>query len=416
MKPKWPRRLTIAAVLAIPTAIVLWLSLDRSLYKERFNAYSVYRTANDGMSLSYRYLAGRREQTNQPGVSVLSRPLEFAQVPANGTIFRIAPSFVPAEKRKKKDPDEFAQKVQRQQPPSPPAPPATPPAPNTVIAEENTADFLTPYEVEWIENGGRLVLAVHTNHGPLKTEAPTAYEKVQRVHPFLTGITQIEPLTLRRLNGWVLAKSHTLLASGSDVLAARWILGKGEVVMLSCPEIFRNDTIGNGQHLLLLEVLAGDGRAVFFDEMVHGLRTDLGVLELLTRWGLGPLICFGLLLCFLYYWRQRAGIGPPVDEYRETRRAAVDLVDSMAAVYQRELPRWEALQIYRKELMREAALETDHRGKELETFVSKLMRGESLPERAENKDLTQQQLEKGLDSLNEAFRRLHDAKSRNAIR
>ena len=47
---------------------------------------------------------------------------------------------------------------------------------------------------------------------------------------------------------------------GDEALVARQRLGRGEAVVLACPEVFRNSELARADHLDLLEALAGSGR------------------------------------------------------------------------------------------------------------------------------------------------------------
>jgi hypothetical protein len=132
--------------------------------------------------------------------------------------------------------------------------------------------------------------------------------------------------------------------------------GRGEVWLLAEPELFFNRSLGAADHLALLESLCGKGRPVYFDEFLHGARSEAGMFALLRRWGLGPALLFALLALGAAWLRAAVTVGPPQDPWRDPRSESVELVDSMAALYQRALSPEEALRLYCSQLVHELAL------------------------------------------------------------
>ena len=85
---------------------------------------------------------------------------------------------------------------------------------------------------------------------------------------------------------------------------------------------------------------------MLFDEWAHGYGEDPGLLAQLLEWGLGPSLATGALAFALLLWRGRTRLGPLEAPPAESRSEAVDLVDSLAQLYDRALTRREALALH----------------------------------------------------------------------
>ena len=221
-------------------------------------------------------------------------------------------------------------------------------------------------------------------------------------------MSSFQPAQQMSLAGPGLAAAQTVVLAGAEPIAALQTIGAGEVILLSCPEIFHNRLLGKAHHLALLETLAGlrDGRAVFFDERSHGLGEDGGVIEALGAWGLGPLLLLAVLAAAAGFWRAATRLGPPDREDKDTRSDAVELVDSLADLYDRALSRGDAVRLYHESFLHTVAAESGLRGPSLEARAKELLEGAGEGAGPFEPD----QLDRSLRTLNEAFRRLHDAK------
>ncbi len=145
----------------------------------------------------------------------------------------------------------------------------------------------------------------------------------------------------------------------SEVGVRGWLgsLGRGRVVVLACPSIVENRRLDQAANLpfvlALLERLRGGGDAageVLFDERVHGHHELIPGTELPS--GARRVVAAHLLLAALVYVAGRGRrLGPPLAEPPPGSRSAVELAESMAALYRRARLHREAL----------AALARDHR-------------------------------------------------------
>ncbi|HEV8254660.1 MAG TPA: DUF4350 domain-containing protein [Vicinamibacteria bacterium] len=357
------------------TAALLWLQAQRPRAGlDTIAPGSALDTSSGGTSLAYRYLKRRAA-----GAEWLRRPFEYAGVDANAVVFRIRPwgglSFDEEDDEKP-----AASRVRR---------------------------LLSPGEERWLWGGGRLVLALDRPVGSFEVTTIPAAPAV-KVYPAWPGVERLEPATPRGLAGSGLADAHTVFAAGEAPLVARVPRGKGEIVLLAAPEMLENERLGRADHLALLAALAGE-RPVYFDERQHGLGTEVGLVELLAGWGLGPALVLLGLLALCAFWRGRARLGPPDADPPDLRSEAVDLVDSLGKLYGRALMPEAALDLYRASLARALSSRTGLKGAALEARLAALA-GPS-PPRSRGK-LPPAEFRHRLQTLNEAFRRLTHAHPR----
>src|SRR6185369_7246214 len=98
-----------------------------------------------------------------------------------------------------------------------------------------------------------------------------------KVFPIWPGLDRVSLPIARTLQGEdVLRHMHALYVIGEYPAIARAAIGKGDLILLGAPELFDNEHVS--RHLDLLTALAADRRAIYFDETVHGLVTDFGML------------------------------------------------------------------------------------------------------------------------------------------
>lgn len=346
---------------------------------------SSFDTSPSGASLAFAYLQGSGR-----AVERLTRPLRAADVPPGAVVFRLRP---PAP-RPALGADAKESEKEGEVRPSP------------------SARLLAPREEAWLEAGGRLVLAVDASLGPLTVEAAGNAAPPRRVHPRFPGVDALLPAPRRVLAGAAVEDAVTLFASGDRPVVARMPRGKGELLLLACPEVLENGLLGGGDHLRLLEALAGAGRPVLFDELAHGVESERGLLPLLFDWGLGPALSLALLAGLALLWRARARVGPAEDAWEDRRSDAVDLVGSMAQLYERALRRKEAAALYHEWFRRAAAQKTGLRGKDLEARVRQMTGGVSPAAWGKGRDMSEAELRDVLARLNRAFGGLGHGHSR----
>lgn len=380
----WLAVLAFAFYLA---GVMVWIGYDRRSAREAFPPGSVFNTGEEGLSLAYAYLRQR-----SVAVSVLQRRVSLDFVPAKAVLFRVRPTELPlllvSEEEDTDDKDEKSKDAEEKKP----------------------VPLLTPDEEAWVRGGGRLVLALNEGYGPVEVTALKGkVEPPRKVFPLWPGVSKLRMKTRLGLGGEGIAGGHAVVLSGGAPVVARLVMGAGEVILLACPEVFQNLGLGDAHHLALLEALAGlgEGRAVLFDERAHGLGDSPGVLETLGAWGLGPLLLLGLLAAVAAFWRGAVRIGPADREERDTRSESVELLDSLADLYDRALGRDQAVRLYQESFIHTVAAETGLRGAALQARAYDLLGTDAAPQ---DKDLSRERFDRALRGLNQAFRRLRDAK------
>jgi len=434
------RWLAAAALAVYLAAVTIWVGYDRRSARETFPAGSVYATGDEGLSLASSYLRLRGAR-----VTALRRRTDAEGLPRNGVVFRVLPTVVPFlpeveeedtdgkdskdSKDKKKDTDKkLDEKKSEKKDEKKKKGPVTPGKAKKRGAKSSAKEtpppppppLLTAGEEAWVRGGGRLVLALERSYGPLNVETIVTKAgkpaPVRKVFPIWPGVSEIRPTSRLGLDGPVLSGFLTVALASETPVIARQAVGTGDIILLSCPEVFDNRHLGLGHHLALLEALAGGrtGRPVFFDERAHGLGDDAGITEMLGAWGLGPLLLLALLATGAAFWRAAVRVGAPDRDDRDTRSDAVELVDSLADLYDRALGRGDAVRLYHESFVHSVAAETGLRGAALENRARELLERaglfEPVPATTPKNDLPRDRFDRALRTLNEAFRRLQDAK------
>ena len=137
------------------------------------------------------------------------------------------------------------------------------------------------------------------------------------------------------------APSGALTATLSDgnlyTLAAAYPVGRGDVTVISDPELFANISLSKDADnaVLAAKLFTRSGEAVVFDEFYHGLTIRGNVFWLLTRPGYGLLFAMLCLAVGLWVWREAINLGPPLPQKAVTRRSVGEYVDAMARLFSR---------------------------------------------------------------------------------
>lgn len=392
-------RLALLAAIVYFAGVAVWVRYDRRSERETFQAGSTFNIDEDGASQALGYL---RERGAGP-VSTLHRRVD-SDLAQNGVVLRLEPTMGPLlgqeeEQEEEEEEKEDAKKKKKED-------------------ERTRTRLLTDSEESWVRGGGRLVISLRRSYGPVEAaELQKKPSAVRKVFPLWPGVARLVPPTPRWLRVQTSAASaapgtHAVFLAGESPLMLRQVLGEGEVIVLATPEILSNAHLGKADHLALLEVLAGvpEGRPVFFDERSHGLSDTDGILETLAGWGLGPLLLLILLATGVAFWRGSARLGPAERPERDTRSDAVELLDSLADLYDRALRRSDAIRLYHESFVHTVAVETGLRGPALEERSRALLDGFVPPPAANGDDIPRDSFERALQTINQAFRRLQDAK------
>lgn len=420
-------RLAALAAALYLAGVLIWVRYDRRSAQEAFSPGSAFNNGEEGLSLAFAYLRERSQ------ASTLHRRVDPADLPANGVVLRVQPLTGPIllgeeeeeeededkkdekdgkdeegpldelrrrareeEERREKEEKERKKKEGEESEERPPV-----------------LRFLSPDEEAWVSGGGRLVLAFDMAYGPGRAQELQGRQPVRKVFPLWPGVARLVLPTARSLDLPALPGGHAVFLAGESPLVVRQTVGAGDLILLAAPEIFHNLHLGKAHHLALLEALAGvaERRPVLFDERAHGLDDSGGILDTLAGWGLGPLLLLGLIATGAAFWRSSRRLGPPEREERsdlgETRSDAVELLDSLADLYDRALQRGDAVFLFYESFVHTVAVETGLRGKALEERSKALLDG-YMPVKGE--ELSRERFDEALRKINQAFRRVSHAK------
>lgn len=112
--------------------------------------------------------------------------------------------------------------------------------------------------------------------------------------------------------------------------------GPGSIVVASDSFLFSNEALRDERCPRLLAWFAGDNPRIVFDETHHGIAEDPGIMTLMNRYRLQPLLAVFLVLGALFVWRnalplvprkpQPEGSGREIVVGRDASRARVNLL------------------------------------------------------------------------------------------
>ena len=400
---------------------LLWLGQDARFARHAFGPGSSLSTAPQGLSLARAYLSSQGHD-----VSTLARPIHRTEPGRTAVVFRVRPFLLrsgwPSERTdagaeggvfgrvdggpdadEDEDEDEEEERLASE---SSDGGPGRLGPDGGLWAWKTPAPpgLLTQEEARFVAGGGRLVLAVDHDYGPLRVEA-SSEAPVEKVFAALPGVEVLGAASSFSLHGAGLVDAVAIFERGASPVVARRTWGKGELWLLSNPELFFNERLSSADNLALLVNLAGEGRPVFFDETFHGLADPEGVTDLLRRWGFGPLLCLLGLLFVLWFWRHAVALGPP-GVFRDTRTESVDLVQAVARLYQRALRKEDALLLHHARLVHEVQLRLGLSPKAAAEKARELTGGWEPP--VAKAPSSQSEFQRQLDILNRAIRRLRD--------
>lgn len=376
----------IAVGVAYVAATLIWIGSDRRIAQKTFPAFSSANTSDEGLSLAMKYL----QRSGKRNVNMLTTPPD-GTLPAGSVIFRAL------EPQEGFSLDEFLRSREEEETKKK----------KKAGPHRHIEPLFSDDEEAYVRHGGRFVIAIAGRYDVnLTTRNVKPAKPAVKVFPIWSGIDRINLPQCRTLQApEVLRRAHALYVIDEQPAIARMTLGSGDVILIAGPELFDNAHVA--QHLDLLTALAGDRRIVYFDETVHGLLTDVGTLELLRGWRLGPALFLLLVIAVVTIWRGARRVGTAEDDFRDTRSDAVDLVSSLGALYDETMSRAEGIVLYHQALTRSVAAQTGLRGEQLQKRIAMLTKDMRPPDRAARMEI--EEFNQMLLTLNEAFRKVEHA-------
>jgi hypothetical protein len=411
-----PRGVLLLAAALYLLATVIWVGSERRSPRQFLSAGSALNDGERGTSLAREYL---QERPGHPAARLLERPVSAAELPASAVVFRLEPEALPWRPWRREAPPPKPSKPER----SKRAKTSQGKKSQAEEGDEDDADdeekaaavhpgrfvpLLTADEEEWVEGGGRLVLGIAGSYGPVWADREPGQAPLAKVFPLWPEVRTLRLLDRRVLRGPALGRAHAVILAGEAPVIARLPLGRGDVVLLSCPDVFHNARLAVGDHLALLAALAEPGRPVYFDERTHGIQADAGLLDVLARWGLGPALLLAGLAVLAAAAREKVRVGPAERDPPDRRSEAVDLVDSLGELYDRSLTRGDAIRLYWEGFVHAVGVDTGLAGASLTARAEELAAGFLPPASGEN--LSREGFERALRALNSARRRARDGK------
>lgn len=414
----------LAVGLVFLVSSMVWLANDALLPRYGYGAGSSLSTAPEGLSLARAYLAGQGTE-----VGTMARTISLQEPAPDAVVFRVAPWTIPPRPDvhsdggadnivyrtpgadggalDEDDEDEDEDEGDASSHASDAGTQLAAGDAGTTLAQSvfETAvpnGLLGMDEARFVAAGGRLVLAINRRYGPLRVEP--ADGSLEKVFPALPGVRELDVQSTLGLAGPGLVDSVAVFERGSAPVVARRMLGKGDVWLLSAPELFFNARLARGDNLALLAELAGRGRPVLFDESAHFVSDNPGALDLLRRWGFGPALLLLALAAGVWFWRRAVTLGAPA-VWRDLRTESVDLVEALSQLYQRALRPADALALHHARLVHDIQLRLGLGPQAAAEKARELTGGwePSGPGHHGSADF-----QRHLDVLNKAFRRLRD--------
>ncbi len=129
----------------------------------------------------------------------------------------------------------------------------------------------------------------------------------------------------------VLSETSPEDSDGKMCIAARFVVGRGEITVVSTPALIENSVIGDADNVVVLCKLLTDGdREIVMDEFYHGLAIRGNPMWLFAQRTYGAVTLALLLVIGLIAWRESVFLGTPLAERPVSRRAIREYVEAMA--------------------------------------------------------------------------------------
>lgn len=125
-------------------------------------------------------------------------------------------------------------------------------------------------------------------------------------------------------------------AGAKQLLVAVVKRGEGEIVVLSDPRLWSNRLLALADNsVLAAKLLTPNGEPVVFDEFYHGLSVRGNILYLFTLPGFSAIALTLLLGIGVWAWRSAVFLGPPLPDPVRSRRDVREYVDAMAHFFEK---------------------------------------------------------------------------------
>ena len=139
-------------------------------------------------------------------------------------------------------------------------------------------------------------------------------------------------------------------------------IGNGSLVLVTDASLMSNQSLKDERQTALLAWLLADSRAIIFDEFHLGVTEQSGIMVLIRRFGLLPLLAALLVLAGLFIWRASIPLSPITPESDGTP-ADLNHLDSFSGLVnllRRNIPPGQLLSVCSQEWQRSFGHELKH--------------------------------------------------------
>lgn len=225
--------------------------------------------------------------------------------------------------------------------------PVSPPSPSPPVQEAATQK---PAETAWGIMPSTLPSQTgQTNRAPLRAALLATDTGLPPEAQFRSHLTLHPPA-----NGW-----RVIYAIQEQPVLLERSIGNGSLVLVSDSSLFSNQVLKDGRQPALLAWLLGQHRTIIFDESHLGVTEQSGIMTLVRRFDLLPLVAVLLLLAGLYIWRASIALAPDIADQADERLVGVshDSFNGLVNLLRRNIPPSQLLHICCQEWQRSFAQE-----------------------------------------------------------
>jgi hypothetical protein len=209
----------------------------------------------------------------------------------------------------------------------------------------------------WVRDGGTLLLADEAGEfaGLLGIRVEASFDAATT--PVIQGPRQPMKLAPGRTRITPRERPDRTWPERGEPLVSIFKRGRGEIWVVHCPEIFRNERIRDADNALavtgLAEATSRHSERIYFDEFFHGMRERLGPVQLLLQPPVRWVTLQGLAALALVLWRFLPRFGPLREAPPARRRSKEEFLDAMAYLLIRKGAHVEAFRTVRDALIRD---------------------------------------------------------------
>jgi hypothetical protein len=221
--------------------------------------------------------------------------------------------------------------------------------------------------MQWLTGGGTIIMADANQNTIFRKTGIIPYMTGNDPHPqeivpipcsLTAGVSKVQITSNWRLKFNNSFSRTILLVDERGTIAASLAIGKGHLIILSTPELFSNELIGQSDNSVFCVNMASAGfKRVCFDEFHHGFSTGRNIFTLLNMpVKLSLIQLFVITLLFLV--AKEKNYSAPQMEDGEEERKSMEYIRSIAQLLQRSNSGSFCLGLLYKNFRRDLAMRT----------------------------------------------------------